>query len=119
MTRADRLLVVALAVLALIAWPLVAAAAGSGQRVTISGPAGESVVALSEPGTLLVEGRAGTVCVVIEGETVRVTEADCPDQVCVKTGAISSAGAVIACVPNGVVVQVEGGGDGGLDARIR
>ena len=42
----------------------------------------------------------------------RVTQSDCPDKVCVRTGEISSPGEVIACVPNGVTVYIEGGPDG-------
>ncbi|MBQ7598742.1 MAG: NusG domain II-containing protein [Clostridia bacterium] len=37
-------------------------------------------------------------------EGVRVSAADCPDQLCVKTGTIRFPGESIACVPNRVVV---------------
>lgn len=119
MTRSDRLLILALAVLALVTWPLVAVAGGSGVRVEISGPSGTSSVPLSEDRTLLVRGQRGGVSVVIEDGSVHVQEADCPDRVCVDTGAVKAAGAMIACVPNGVVVRVRGGEPDGFDARIR
>lgn len=119
MTRADRLLVSALAALALLAWPLVAAAGTTGQRVVVSGPLGETRLALAEAQTLEVPGRTGTLVIEVSGGAVSVTEAECPDRVCVRTGGVDAGGAVIACVPNGVVVRVEGGDSDGLDARIR
>lgn len=119
MTRGDRLLIVALAVACLLAWPIAAAARTSGESVEVSGPAGVTVVSLSEDRVLRVTGRTGELTVVVERGAVRVLEADCPDHVCVKTGAISASGSVVACVPNGVVIRVGGGDGDGLDARIR
>jgi len=39
-------------------------------------------------------------------EEVKVTEANCPDQVCVKSGAIRYAGQAIVCLPHRVVVKI-------------
>ena len=49
--------------------------------------------------------------VVISGGTVRVSEASCPDQVCVREGATDQTNDPIACLPNKLVVQVVGGGE--------
>ena len=46
-----------------------------------------------------------TICV--EGGQVYVKEADCANQVCVKTGEISARGEVIACLPHKLTVTVE------------
>lgn len=119
MTRADRVLILVLAALALVAWPLAAAASTTGHRVVVGGPLGETRFALAEDRSLDVPGRLGTVTVVARGGVVAVTEATCPDQVCVRTGSVHAGGSVIACVPNGVVVSVKGGESDGLDARIR
>lgn len=118
MTRSDRLLIGVLAVVCLLAWPLVAAARGTAERVEISGPFGTSVISLAEDRTVRIEGRSGEVTVVIEDGAVFVAEAECPDHVCVKTGTVSAPGSVVACVPNGVVITIRGGSDE-LDARIR
>lgn len=118
MTRSDRLLIVALMVLALAAWPLVASAGSSAPRVVISGPQGVTSVPLGVDDAMRVRGENGLMTVVVSHGAVRVTESGCPDQVCVKTGAVSTAGGVIVCVPNGVVVRVEGGEGDGFDARI-
>ena len=44
--------------------------------------------------------------VVIENHTVRVAEASCPDQVCVRHGATDQTADPIACLPTGLVVEV-------------
>lgn len=41
-----------------------------------------------------------------ENGAIRVLSADCPDALCIHTGAISRAGEVIACVPNKTVVAL-------------
>ncbi len=37
-------------------------------------------------------------------------DSDCPDRVCVNTGMIHRAGEMAACLPNGVVLHIEGDG---------
>lgn len=44
----------------------------------------------------------------IENGEISIINADCPDLVCVKTGAISKEGQSIICVPNHIVITVEG-----------
>ena len=44
-----------------------------------------------------------------------VTEASCPDQICVKHNHIRYSGDAIVCLPNKVVVTVEGGEDNDID----
>jgi len=120
MTRGDRLLIAALACLALVAWPLASAVAGGrAGQVVMSTAEGETVVPLSVDATYEVQGTAGIVTVEVHDGTVRVVRSDCPDHTCVRMGAVSTAGSVIACVPNGVVLRVGGEGGDGLDARIR
>lgn len=48
------------------------------------------------------------VVLVTENHTVAFLSADCPDKVCVQTGALSRVGEVAACVPTGTVVAVKG-----------
>jgi hypothetical protein len=120
MTRADRIVIAAIAVVALVAWPFVASAgAGAGRSVSIAAPGGVTTRSLDADDVLTIAGSHGEIAVRISGGTVTVTEADCPDQTCVRTGEISSAGSVIACVPNGVVIRVGGGDGDDLDARVR
>ena len=53
---------------------------------------------------------------VIAGGTARVVEASCPDRICVGHGAIQYAGESIVCLPHKLVITVQGGQAGGLDA---
>ena len=59
-----------------------------GYTFTVSGPAGENLVQV-EPGR------------------IRVAAADCPDQVCVHQGWISTGIAPIVCLPNQLVIQIQ------------
>jgi len=60
------------------------------------------------------DGRKNTV--VIKHGAVCVSEASCPDHVCVNSGWKKYDGETIVCLPNKLVVTVVGGEDGGLDA---
>jgi len=66
--------------------------------------------------TVTLRGPYGKMVVEIKGRRVRMKEAHCPNQICVKEGWISSG--VIVCLPNKVVVTVGGGtaGPKGVDA---
>ena len=50
---------------------------------------------------------------------VRVVESDCPNKVCVHTGWIALSGEVIACVPNRVIIRIDGPEEPLLDAIVR
>ena len=53
---------------------------------------------------------------VIMGGKADVTEASCPDGICVNHRPVSKQGQSIVCLPNKVVVEIENGEDSGLDA---
>ncbi len=50
-----------------------------------------------------------------ENGSIRFSASDCPDALCVHTGAISRAGEVAACVPNGTVVVLKSGKGASVD----
>ena len=52
----------------------------------------------------------------ISGGYAKVTGASCPDQICVKHAKISYSGETIVCLPNRLVVTIDGGQDGSVDA---
>lgn len=52
---------------------------------------------------------------IIENGTARVEQADCPDQVCVRQGAVRYNGESIVCLPHKLIVSIEGGGSNGVD----
>ena len=70
---------------------------------------------LSVAGTFPLNG--GSNILVIEDGEARVSEADCPDKVCVHSRAISKAGESIVCLPNHVILKITQGGEAaGIDA---
>ena len=58
---------------------------------------------------------AHTNVLVIEDGAARVAAASCPDQICVRQGAIRYEGESIVCLPHRLIVTVQGGGSGGVD----
>ena len=71
--------------------------------------------ALSEDRTMRIEGEGGYNLLVIEGGEAWLSEADCPTQLCVKTGKIRYAGQSIVCLPHRLAVRIVGGASA-LDA---
>ena len=68
--------------------------------------------ALSEDRTVRIEGEGGYNLLVIEGGEVYLSEADCPTQLCMKTGKIRYAGQSIVCLPHKLAVRIMGGASG-------
>lgn len=48
-----------------------------------------------------------------------MTDADCPDKLCVHQKPISKSGETIVCLPNKIVVEVKGGQEGDFDSMAR
>ncbi|MBR0356674.1 MAG: NusG domain II-containing protein [Clostridia bacterium] len=71
--------------------------------------------ALSEDRTVRIEGQGGYNVLVIENGEAWLSEADCPNLLCVKTGKIRYAGQSIVCLPHKLAVRIAGGASG-LDA---
>ena len=57
----------------------------------------------------------GTNTLVIENGYAWMTDSECPDKICEHMGKIHMNGQLIVCLPNGVIVTVEGGEDSGVD----
>ena len=61
---------------------------------------------LQKDGTFPLNGGSNTL--VVENGEAWVSEADCPDKVCMGMGKISRNGEFIACLPNRLIIVVEG-----------
>jgi hypothetical protein len=48
----------------------------------------------------------GDVHILITSEGISITESDCPDKTCVKSGTVKKSGTTVACVPNKIVITV-------------
>ncbi|MBE6939280.1 MAG: NusG domain II-containing protein [Ruminococcaceae bacterium] len=69
--------------------------------------------ALTEPSTLEVTG-SHTTKILLERDGVSVTATDCPSQDCLHTGKITRAGQSIVCLPQHLVIHLEGSGGADL-----
>lgn len=111
LTRADKWIIVLLLAMAL---------GGIGLNIAVISEAGERSAEVYKEGKLIQtiklrpgyheELRLGGAerfnLIVAENGRVRVAEADCPDQVCVRTGWVSLAPQQIVCLPYRVVIKV-------------
>ncbi len=71
---------------------------------------------LSENGTYPLNG--GSNILVIEDGQAWLSDADCPDKLCVQQGRVRYTGQVITCLPNRLTVTIEGGEDSGVDIIV-
>ena len=66
-----------------------------------------ATVELDTDRVLTVEGSNGTNVITVSGGKIAVTEADCPDHVCMDRGFCDS-GTPIVCLPNKLVIEFVG-----------
>ena len=74
---------------------------------------------LDEKGEYLIKTEHGKNLLVIKDGKADVTEADCPDKLCVKQNQISKNGETIVCLPHKVVVEVVSSKEAQFDAISR
>lgn len=68
---------------------------------------------LAENGVYPLNG--GSNVLVVENGEAWLSDADCPDHLCVKMGKIRYNGQTITCLPNRLTVTIEGGESNGVD----
>ena len=54
----------------------------------------------------------------IDGERIRIKEADCDDQICVRRGWATNQGETIVCLPHKLVIEVRSTDGSGEDSLI-
>lgn len=64
---------------------------------------------------IVIDGVTTNLLVIKDGEA-DMTEADCPDKLCVHQAAISKNNEMIVCLPNEIVVQVTGSEESEVDS---
>jgi hypothetical protein len=100
-------LVFALAVVFLAVIPLTAG--GDQYAINLKGEGGTWVFPRNAAETVTVPGPLGDTVVEIRGGRARVLSSPCQNQTCVAAGYIHRHGQWTACLPNRVLVSVEGG----------
>lgn len=73
---------------------------------------------VEEPYTFTVEWEGGSNTVSVEQGRICVSEADCPDQVCVRQGWISDGLVPISCLPHHLVIRLASGSDAPADVAV-
>lgn len=63
---------------------------------------------VTEPYSFLVEDDGGSNIVLVEPGRICISEADCPDQICVHQGWLKNSAAPIVCLPHRLVIQAAG-----------
>lgn len=74
------------------------------------------LTALTQTVTLEVDGAAYPLTIQAEPGRIRILESSCPGQDCVHTGWASKAGQQIICLPNRLVISLEGSVPDDVDA---
>lgn len=62
------------------------------------------------------DGRYNTI--VIKDGYVEISDASCPDQICVNHRKIQKSGETIVCLPNQLVIEIKGSSQSDLDAIV-
>lgn len=79
--------------------------------ISVGGKVLRSITLLPDAGgttTIPVPGLLGTATVEISGAKIRMGEAPCPHQICVKQGWIEHPGESIVCIPGEIVIHING-----------
>ena len=117
--RNDIIFIAVLLALAFSAWGILVSSRATGDTVTVTVD-GElfGEYPLASDRTVEIRTGEGANLLVIEGGSARVTEATCPDGICVSHRAISRDGESIICLPNKVVVTVRKSGTDSPDIVV-
>lgn len=112
--RTDLLVIGLFLLLALVLYLVIGATREEGGVVVVRVDGVETERhSLSESGVYPLNG--GSNILVIDGGQAWLSEANCPDLLCVHQGKIRYTGQSIICLPNRLTVTVEGGVDDGVD----
>ncbi len=121
MRRNDKILLVTVFAILLLLFAGLWIGHGSGSYITVyqdGKPIG--TYSIYEERMIQVEtGDAHYNRITIDAGKVRVSEADCPDKLCVKQQAVSKGGESIICLPHKLVITVHSDTQAELDAVVQ
>jgi hypothetical protein len=108
--------VIALSVLvAVLSVAFAASARGKTAVLVVSSPAGEWRYTLDKNVTESIPGALGDSVISIENGRARFVDSPCENKQCVLHPPLSEAGHWSACLPNQIMLRVEGNSDAGID----
>lgn len=127
MARADRYLIAGVLVIAVLSaalsygtiFPRQSGAVGSRAVIKVHGRLVRRIELSKDEkkATFTLRGTMGPATVEVEGKRIRMSEAPCPDRICVARGWIEKPGESIVCIPNEIHIYIESGD--ALDAVTR
>ena len=112
-TKADIIIILALFILTVLSFKVMSriSAQGNEAHVHIEGKLTHKID-LSVDKEYSVDVQNGNVTIKVAGGKLYITEADCPRKICIDDSPISMKGESLICVPNKLVIGIEGGSDG-------
>ena len=111
--------ILALTAAAVAATSVWAYSRGGRPELRVGSESGEWIYPLDEDRVFSVAGPLGATTVAIEGGEARILDSPCPNKTCVASPPIGEKGRWIACLPNRVILRVEGASaEGGVDASV-
>lgn len=108
MKKLDFLIIAGVLIVALAVWLLLPHGTGSSVRVTVNGQVCTELPLDKDTEYLIESDGNGENLLVISGGEASVVTSNCPNGVCVDTGAISEEGEIIVCLPHKVVIEIVG-----------
>jgi len=121
MKRKDIILIavfLCVALAGLIAVRLIQSTGGALVKVTVDGKL-YGTYDLYTDRTVEIKDELGYNKIVIKDGYADVTDADCPDRICVDHARIHNDHESIICLPHKLVVEISGGSDSGIDAKTQ
>lgn len=107
LNKNDGLLFVGILIFAAILWVLFSFFKKDGSQVTVSLDGKlYGTYALNENRTIEINSTQGRNVILIRDGSVSVSDADCPDQICVEHAAIHRTKETIVCLPHKLVIEV-------------
>ena len=92
---------------------------GNSARLVIQGPTGTWMYDLKTDRTVEIPGKLGNTIIEISGGKAQIIDSPCPTKTCVAEPPISHKGDWSACLPNAVIIRIEGGdNEGEVDAVV-
>ena len=95
-----------------LVWFIIAgASSGAVAEITVNGEHYDTIdlSRVKEPYDIVITTRYGSNTVRVEPGKISVTQADCPDHICVRQGAITGSGIPIVCMPHRLYISIKGG----------
>ncbi|NMC57068.1 MAG: NusG domain II-containing protein [Eubacteriaceae bacterium] len=110
MKKGDKLIIIIVAAVALIALGIILITASDANNKAVSITVDQKpymTMSLNKDTTLTVATQYGSNTIQIKDGSVKVTSADCPDKICVHTKAAHKVGNIIVCLPHRLIITIE------------